>query len=834
MWILSPMERGGETHYLLSGKEYVVGRKNCDIVLPSDQSISRAHAHFIVTDQTLTLRDTSKYGTVVNGQPLAQNSPVNLKSGDSITFGVFQSKFSVDHQKPVVCSSCLDNDGKAALSEALQLFGGNLVSTWTKDCTHLVMPSVKVTIKTISALLCCCPIVKPEFFSELNKAAQQKLPPPKAEGFIPDIDEPSLRNEEVNLEPDLRRKQLFAGTTFIFLTGKQFKRLSASVTFGGGTSQLLEEGTLPRDLLESPQSCVVDFTAGNSQPSLPASTTGWHNSLKHIIQRKGLRVITESEIGLAAIYTSRDMYCNPSSLTTDAETKKSPRIPSASLSQYVDETVLPAASQNITAYAVNTETSQISISSLISPERCEVSRITTVGETPEKKLNCDSARPHGPKATTQKMSTKCIVADSRSSSWLSATENAHSQRKKPAPKGTGQDINDTTFQPPLAKSRGTKKTFEPKKFSPKSPQKQHVSPQASPQKQATMTSFFKPLNKKRPLDEEFSTVTSEPKRPVLESDIISQVADSPVAPEHALSCSVRTPAASSQMPVDSESNPFGNPPAALSHTSRKRKEMEEEIDQFELESIMSEEMDCMDESFSVSESPQAGNHRSEQTSKTVEALSKKQRVEVNPGSRRSPLEPVEDPLPPQHCQTEQEVVPMTTQKLQPSAEKMSSGISSDSTSQHSDANRVSSRELGQFKGDVDQPKEATMVHLTKPVDRQETQITELDEDLPKQLILVEFRSLTVNVLPKTKPQQVHTNGFAKNFKRFRKMRVPGTDDSPHIIGRSDLLAHNRGKNSELDEWLKDVEEEERQSRLEESEGDNLFRYNPSKLTKRRR
>lgn len=37
-----------------------------------------------------------------------------------------------------------------------------------------------------------------------------------------------------------------------------------------------------------------------------------------------------------------------------------PRIPSASLSQSVavDETVLPAASQNITAYAVNTEPSQ--------------------------------------------------------------------------------------------------------------------------------------------------------------------------------------------------------------------------------------------------------------------------------------------------------------------------------------------------------------------------------------------------------------------------------------------------------------------------------------------
>ncbi|XP_077431441.1 nibrin isoform X2 [Vanacampus margaritifer] len=803
MWILNPVEAGGETHYLISAKEYVVGRKNCDILLPSDQSISRAHAHFIVTDQTLTLRDTSKYGTVVNGQPLAQNAPVSLKSGDSVTFGVFQSKFSVDHQKPVVCSSLLDNDGKVALSEALQQLGGKLVSSWTQDCTHLVMPSVKVTIKTISALLCCRLIVKPEFFSELSKAAQQKLLPPKAERFIPDIDEPSLKKEKVNLEPDLKRKRLFAGTTFIFLTSKQIKRLSAPVIFGGGTSQLLEEGSLPRDLLESPRTCVVDITAGNSQPPLQASTTGWHNSVKNIIHRKGLRVITESEIGLAAIYNSCDMYCNPSSLTADAVAKTTSRIPSASLSQYeaVDETVLPATSQNITAYAVNTEMSQTS--SFISPGRCEVSGMSAVGETPEKKLNHDTVNPNGPKAATQKMNIQCIVAESpRSSS---------SKGKKPASKVTDQDNNNRTFQPPLMKFGGGKKTFEPKKFPQKSPQKQRVSPQASPQKQATMTSFFKPVNKKRPLDEEFSTVMSEPKRPVLESDVTSQAAQSSLALEEAT-------------PVESGNNQIVRPAAGSSHTSRKRKELDEEMDLVELESIMSEEMDCMDESFSVSESPQARNNRSERTSKNVETLRKKQRVareDGDAGSRRSPMEPAQELPPQQRRQTEPEFVPTTATKLQPSAD-------------HVDANRESSAEFGQFNGDVVQPKKATEVHFEKPVDiKQETQITKLDEDLPKQLILVEFRSLRVSVLPKTKPQQVHTIGFVKNFKRFRKMRGTGTNNSSHIIGGSDLLAHNRGKNSELDEWLKDAEEDERQSRLEESEGDDLFRYNPTKLSKRR-
>lgn len=34
--------------------------------------------------------------------------------------------------------------------------------------------------------------------------------------------------------------------------------------------------------------------------------------------RKGLRVITESEIGLAAIFASCDKYCNPSAVMQDS------------------------------------------------------------------------------------------------------------------------------------------------------------------------------------------------------------------------------------------------------------------------------------------------------------------------------------------------------------------------------------------------------------------------------------------------------------------------------------------------------------------------------------
>jgi hypothetical protein len=35
---------GPDRHYLISNKEYVIGRKNTDIVIGNDQSISRKHA----------------------------------------------------------------------------------------------------------------------------------------------------------------------------------------------------------------------------------------------------------------------------------------------------------------------------------------------------------------------------------------------------------------------------------------------------------------------------------------------------------------------------------------------------------------------------------------------------------------------------------------------------------------------------------------------------------------------------------------------------------------------------------------------------------------------
>ncbi|XP_032375376.1 nibrin isoform X1 [Etheostoma spectabile] len=850
MWILTPLEAGGETHYLLSNKEYVVGRKNCDILLPNDQSISRAHAHLTATDHSLTLKDTSKYGSFVNNQRLTENTPVNLKSGDNVTFGVFYSKFSVDHQKPVVCSSCLDNDGKVSLSQALLALGGKLVNSWTQDCTHLAMQSAKVTVKTISALLCCRPIVKPEFFLELSKASQQKLPPPKAESFIPEIDEPSLRREDVNLGTIPIRKQLFTGKTFIFLSAKQHKRLSAAVSFGGGRSQLLEEGSLPRDLLESPQSCVIDIATGSSQILLPSSTTEWANSANNIVKRKGLRVIIESEIGLATIYASCDKYCNPSSLTLDSDSspKVGPRIPSASLSQgvAVDETVLPTTSQNITAYAVNTEPSQ-------GTELSKGTEVSAVGETPENKQNHNSSQLRGSKPVALKTTTQCIVADTMSSSF-NTVENTASQRKKPETV-SGAASSGIRSQPSLPSASDGMKKFLQKQ----SPQKQKLPAQASPQKQSALTSFFQTVNKKRPLEDELSSVMSEPKRPVLESAISIQAPNTSAMSKATYSRSDRVLAAASQNPLGSAADLFVGQSDRVSHTvqkepqSRKRKEMEAEIQMDELESLMSEDMDFFDEQPASNQGQQEqlimhSSTEQKQGLNTFEApsSSKRQRLppEENGKNQRPPVGLEKESGCHKNQTSEQCIVSIKTEQGYPSeyrttnhessksAEVSSAGTTQDKQPFGDDeASFIEDLEL--LNADICQPEEETK-NPPKPVTiKQEVQESKIDDDLPKKLVLVEFRSLTVTAPPKTKPQRMQSNNSAKNFKCFRKICAPGAMGSSHIIGGSDLLVHNRGKHSDLDEWLKDAAEEERQSRRDESVGDDLFRYNPTKLTRRR-
>ncbi|NXG69864.1 NBN protein, partial [Baryphthengus martii] len=365
-----------EPYRLLSGTEYVVGRKNCAILIQDDQSISRSHAVLTVSRPeatpsqslsvpVLTVRDTSKYGTFVNGSKLNGTS-VSLQSGDRINFGVFESKFRVEYEPLVVCSSCLDVAQKTALNQAIQQLGGLIVNEWTRECTHLVMVSVKVTVKTICALICGRPIIKPEFFVELIKAIQSRQQLPSHERqvscfhFYPPVDEPSIGTESLDLSEHHERKKIFSGKTFVFLTAKQHKKLGPAVVLGGGEAKLMMEGRKETSLLVSPEVCVVDVGLTNSQIPGSDSMSSWTDSVLTILHSKDLRAIPEAEIGLAVIFMSTEKYCNPQKQPGNKAVTRS--TPAAALvgqaisqSLAVDETIMPTAGDDSTMYVPDTE-----------------------------------------------------------------------------------------------------------------------------------------------------------------------------------------------------------------------------------------------------------------------------------------------------------------------------------------------------------------------------------------------------------------------------------------------------------------------------------------------
>uniref|UniRef100_A0A9L0R9N9 Nibrin n=1 Tax=Equus caballus TaxID=9796 RepID=A0A9L0R9N9_HORSE len=299
MWKLVPVAGPAREPYrLLTGVEYIVGRKNCGILIEDDQSISRNHAvltaNFSVTNlsqtdeiPTLTIKDNSKYGTFVNEEKMQNGLSLTLKTRDRITFGVFESKFRVEYEPLVACSSCLDVAGKTALNQAVLQLGGLTVNNWTEECTHLVMISVKVTIKTICALICGRPIVKPEYFTEFLKAVQSKKQPPQIESFYPPIDEPAIGSKNIDLSGRQERKQIFKGKTFVFLNAKQHKKLSSAVVFGGGDARLITEKNEEEDsFFSAPGTCVVDVGITDSQNLIPDSQKKWIHSIMDMLQRK--------------------------------------------------------------------------------------------------------------------------------------------------------------------------------------------------------------------------------------------------------------------------------------------------------------------------------------------------------------------------------------------------------------------------------------------------------------------------------------------------------------------------------------------------------------------
>ncbi|XP_070796560.1 nibrin [Pituophis catenifer annectens] len=446
MWKLCPADEtgGGPLYRLLVGVEYVVGRKNCGILIQNDQSISRSHAVLSVNHPQvnlsqsssfpeLTLKDTSKYGTFVNGEKLQNGDTVTLNTGDRITFGVYESKYRVKYEPLVVCSSCLDVSQKNILNKNILQLGGHVVNEWNEECTHLVMVLVKVTVKTICALICGRPIMKPEYFDEFIKAIQAKQQLPLPERFFPRVDEPSIENENIDLTKCPRRRTIFRGKFFMFLTAKQHAKLSSAIKLGGGEARLLTDETEYAAALITSNTCVIEVGSTNSQPSVSILDTKWIDNITAALRRKNYRTISEAEIGLAVIFASTEKYCNPQiSPSGDIKTAAvASQVPEQSQSQSVAvrKTIMPSNQEDISAFVADTEMDEVMDTLLIELSQEETKAaiqsqdIMIVRETPEGtgRGNRERILPH---------LKKTHGADFTSQACLSSEISSHNRNRK--------------------------------------------------------------------------------------------------------------------------------------------------------------------------------------------------------------------------------------------------------------------------------------------------------------------------------------------------------------------------------------------------------------------
>lgn len=229
---------------------YTVGRLSTDLILGDDLSISRTHVRICLpsaaTGESLTVEDLgSKYGTFINNDIAANKkmkpkTATTLQVGDKIRFGALKNVWKLEELKLVTTPSSLLRPEVQELSKLMSPLGGSVVPTWTKDCSHLTMDMVSVTVKLLHALLENKPIVCIDYWREFSKVAQRIHVSddwPKPEDFPPDS---PANMPSIKWIPE--RTKMFAGKTFVFCNSRHNEMYGPVVEKAGGACKDLNSG----------------------------------------------------------------------------------------------------------------------------------------------------------------------------------------------------------------------------------------------------------------------------------------------------------------------------------------------------------------------------------------------------------------------------------------------------------------------------------------------------------------------------------------------------------------------------------------------------------------
>lgn len=309
VWGLIPVDspRGAQKYYIFSKGTYKVGRKDCDIIVQTDTSVSRIHAEIIVDEMTscdtshsesgafpARIIDRSRYGTSINKAHgvervrLLKDQEVKLKDEDMVTFGTGNATFRFCLVPLVIFLHC--SKPIQAIEASISSIGAHITCTWSNECTHvLVDESSAITLELIEAILSKKLIVLGDWFKVL---AEQKIRTeiPSCTSYIPNL---TLDGILVRVVEPKSREKCLEGYTFVLGSSHKYK-------FGDKFQSLLE--VAGAKFFHVDEFCSGSQTSADGENNqvvrvIPGEPT---NEFDHIRELSSLSRVTESRL-VAAI-----------------------------------------------------------------------------------------------------------------------------------------------------------------------------------------------------------------------------------------------------------------------------------------------------------------------------------------------------------------------------------------------------------------------------------------------------------------------------------------------------------------------------------------------------
>lgn len=199
----------------------------------------------------------------------------------------------------------MTDENKNQLKKDIDALDGEILDTFSEDCTHLTINKLKVTVKVLQCLTYAIPIVTSAYWKAYLTAIQKKEPLPNCVNFIPKLIEPYL-DKNISFAANINRRRLFVGKTFAFMVKRHKDVFENVIQLAGGKCISLDQSKCRKNTLIQSNFVVVNYA-----PSTQSQCTQDIGTISDFIRSNNLRMIPDCEIGLAIIHCSIEKFCNP-------------------------------------------------------------------------------------------------------------------------------------------------------------------------------------------------------------------------------------------------------------------------------------------------------------------------------------------------------------------------------------------------------------------------------------------------------------------------------------------------------------------------------------------